>query len=122
MFKILIKTLLITCIINCLNYEAMLSQVTSDSINEQIQILEGRLNSLDEKSSLHETDLGKLTKLKVSGYIQAQFENYQDDLVKGNEAFSTFYIRRARIKFTYEATDGVKFVLQPDFSTGNLSL
>ncbi len=84
--------------------------------------IEGRLNALDEKSAIHESDLGKLTKIKVSGYIQAQFENYQGDLVKTNEAFNTFYIRRARVKFTYEATDGVKFVLQPDFSTGNLSL
>ena len=96
--------------------------VSSDSLNEQIGNLEGRLNALDEKSAVHESDLGKLTKIKISGYIQSQFEIYQDDLVKSHEAFSTFYIRRARVKFTYEATDGVKFVLQPDFSTGNLSL
>jgi phosphate-selective porin len=98
------------------------NQEVNDSLVEQVGELEGRLNSLDEKSALHETDLGKLTKIKVSGYIQAQFENYQGDLVKTNDAFNTFYIRRARVKFTYEATSGVKFVLQPDFSTGNLSL
>ncbi len=39
-------------------------------------------------------------------------------LKKSNGYNNTFYIRRARIKFTYEALDGVKFVLQPDFSTG----
>jgi phosphate-selective porin len=89
---------------------------------ERLGEIEGKLNALDEKSAIHESDLGKLTKIKLSGYIQAQFENYQGDLVKTNEAFNTFYIRRARVKFTYEATDGVKFVLQPDFSTGNLSL
>jgi len=98
------------------------NQEVTDSLIEQVGELEGRLNSLDEKSALHETDLGKLTKIKVSGYIQAQFENYQGDLVKTNDAFNTFYIRRARVKFTYEATSGVKFVLQPDFSTGNLSI
>lgn len=89
---------------------------------ERLGEMSGRLNALDEKSAIHETDLGKLTKIKVSGYIQAQFETYQGDLVRTNEAFKTFYVRRARVKFTYEATDGVKFVLQPDFSTGNLSL
>ena len=72
--------------------------------------------------AVNESDLGKLTKIKVSGYIQAQFESYQDGLLKTNDPANTFYIRRARVKFTYEATDGVKFVLQPDFSTGNLSL
>ncbi len=44
------------------------------------------------------------------------------DCLKTNDANNTFFVRRARIKITYEATDGLKFVLQPDFSTGNLSL
>ena len=43
-------------------------------------------------------------------------------LLRLMEPTNTFYIRRARIKFTYEPVDGVKFVLQPDFSTGNLTL
>ncbi len=98
------------------------SQNLSDSLSEHISSMEGKLNALDERIALNETDLGKLTKIKVSGYIQAQFESYQDDLVKTNDPENTFYIRRARVKFTYEAADGVKFVLQPDFSTGNLSL
>ena len=63
-----------------------------------------------------------MNKIKVSGYIQAQWESYNKDLVKTNEPNNTFFIRRARLKITYEALDGVKFVLQPDFSTGNLSL
>lgn len=108
----------LTLLIPFLSY----SQEDSDSLINRVEMLGGRLNALDEKTAVHETDLGKLTKVKISGYIQAQFENYQSDLIKTNEAFNTFYIRRARIKFTYEATDGVKFVLQPDFSTGNLSL
>jgi phosphate-selective porin len=98
------------------------SQISPDSISERIDIDEGKINSLDERILLNESDLGKLNKIKISGYIQAQFENYQEDLVKINDPTNTLYIRRARIKFTYEATDGVKFVLQPDFSTGNLSL
>ncbi len=98
------------------------AQHPSDTLNEQLSTIDGRLNSLDERVALTENDLGKLTKIKVSGYIQSQFENYQDGLLKPNDAENTFYIRRARVKFTYEATDGLKFVLQPDFSTGNLSL
>jgi hypothetical protein len=93
-----------------------------DSLNEAIDKHEGRINALDERVLVNETDLGKLNKIKVSGYVQAQWESYQKDLVKTNDPTNNFYIRRARVKFTYEALDGVKFVVQPDFSTGNLSL
>jgi len=93
-----------------------------DSLKEVIEKHEGKLNALDERVLVNEADLAKLNKIKVSGYIQAQWESYGADLEKTNGYNNTFYVRRARIKFTYEATDGVKFVLQPDFSTGNLTL
>jgi hypothetical protein len=99
------------------------AQVNADSLNEQVIIHEGKINALDERVLLNEGDLEKLKKIKVSGYIQAQFEAYQGGLIaKENDPKTSFFIRRARIKFTYEATDGIRFVLQPDFSTGNLSL
>jgi hypothetical protein len=93
-----------------------------DSLKEALDNHQGKLNSLDERVLVNEADLGKLNKIKISGYIQAEFRNYQSGLVKTSDPYSTFLIRRARIKFTYEALDGVKFVLQPDFSTGNLTL
>jgi phosphate-selective porin len=95
---------------------------TIDSLKEVIQRIDGKTTALDERVLVNEADLGKLNKIKISGYIQAEFRNYQSGLVKTNDPYSTFLIRRARIKFTYEALDGVKFVLQPDFSTGNLTL
>jgi phosphate-selective porin len=93
-----------------------------DSLKEVVDRHEGKLNALDDRVLVNEADLGKLNKIKVSGYIQAQWESYGADLEKSNGYNNTFYIRRARVKFTYEALDGVKFVLQPDFSTGNLAL
>jgi phosphate-selective porin len=93
-----------------------------DSLKEVIASHEGKLNALDDRVLVNESDLSKLNKIKVSGYIQAQWESYGADLEKTNGYSNTFYIRRARVKFTYEALDGVKFVLQPDFSTGNLQL
>jgi hypothetical protein len=93
-----------------------------DSLKEVIESQEGRITALDERVLINETDLGKLNKIKVSGYVQAQWERYGADLERSNGYNNTFFIRRARIKFTYEALDGVKFVLQPDFSTGNLAL
>ncbi len=95
---------------------------TSDPLKEVIDNHEGRINAIDERVLSNESDLGKLNKIKVSGYVQAQWENYGKDLVKTNDPANNFYIRRARVKFTYEALDGVKFVIQPDFSTGSLSL
>ncbi len=94
----------------------------SDSLKQVISNHEGKLTALDERVLVNEADLGKLNKIKISGYVQAQWESYGKDLVKTNDPTNTFYIRRARVKFTYEALDGVKFVIQPDFSTGNLSL
>jgi phosphate-selective porin len=98
------------------------SQMPADTLQEKLTAIDGKINALDERVAVNEGDLGKLTKLKISGYVQAQFVNYQDGLLKNNDANNTFFVRRARIKFTYQATDGIRFVLQPDFSTGNLSL
>jgi hypothetical protein len=93
-----------------------------DSLKETLENHQGKLNALDERVLVNEADLGKLNKIKISGYIQAQYEYYQHDLFANYASQNTFYIRRARVKFTYEALDGVKFVLQPDFSTGNVAL
>ena len=93
-----------------------------DSLKEVLEKHEGKLNALDERVLVNEADLSKLNKIKISGYVQAQWEMYGKDLEKANGYDNTFYVRRARVKFTYEALDGVKFVLQPDFSTGNLVL
>lgn len=93
-----------------------------DSLKEVVDNHQGKLNALDERVLVNEADLAKLNKIKVSGYIQAQWDSYQSDLYKPLDPQNTFYIRRARVKFTYEPADGVKFVLQPDFSTGNLTL
>jgi phosphate-selective porin len=93
-----------------------------DSLKEVIERHDGKINALDERVLVNEADLGKLNKIKISGYVQAQWESYGKDLIKTNEPDNTFFIRRARLKFTYEALDGVKLVLQPDFSTNALAL
>ena len=93
-----------------------------DSLKDVIEKHDGKLNALDERVLVNESDLGKLNKIKVSGYIQAQWDSYGKDLFKPLEPQNTFYIRRARVKFTYEALDVVKLDLMPDFSTGNLTL
>lgn len=119
--KIMKKLLTIT-IFTLLSIYGQAQVQTIDSLKEAIDKHEGRINALDDRVLVNESDLGKLNKIKVSGYVQAQWELYGKDLEKTNGYNNTFFIRRARVKFTYEATDRIKFVIQPDFSTGNLQL
>jgi phosphate-selective porin len=115
------KTFLSLFIMTFVLYGYSQNQVI-DSLKEVIDNHQGKLNALDERVLVNEADLGKLNKIKLSGYVQAQWERYDKDLELSNGYNNTFFIRRARIKFTYEALDGVKFVIQPDFSTNALAL
>lgn len=96
------------------------SQCYIDSLKDVVDEHKMKISAFDERFSIIEGDLQKLAKIKLSGYIQAQYDYY--DFSPEPSTNNTFYLRRARLKATYEATDGVKFVLQPDFSTNSLSL
>jgi hypothetical protein len=116
------KKLLIIAILTAISIYGYSQTQTVDSLKEVIDAQQGKLNSLDERVLVNESDLAKLNKIKISGYVQAQWFLYDKDHVPANEPTNQFFVRRARIKFTYEALDGVKFVIQPDFSTNALSL
>lgn len=88
-------------------------------LKEKITEVDDKVSGLTERLATDEADLQKLTKIKVSGYIQAQYQNFENLNTQPTNFFS---LRRVRVKFTYEAADGVKFVLQPDFAPGALSL
>lgn len=88
-------------------------------LNEKLTEVKDRVDGITERLATAESDLSKLTKIKVSGYIQAQYQYFENLNTQPTNYWS---IRRARVKFTYEAADGVKFLLQPDFSPGNVSL
>ena len=95
-----------------------------ESLKESVDEHSMKFAGLEERLATSDADLGKLTKIKVSGYIQAQYDMYDSWKASGarDGISNSFYLRRARIKFAYEATDGVKFVLQPDFSFDKVSL
>lgn len=88
------------------------SQNTNDTLNDKVNELKDRINGLDERILTNESDLSKLNKIKFSGYMQAQWENYSNKLTYPD---NTFYLRRSRLKATYQASTGVAFVLQGDF-------
>lgn len=91
------------------------------TLNEKISTVDDKVNGLLERLATDEADLSKLSKIKVSGYIQAQYQNFESPALLSTSQ-NYFSLRRVRVKFTYEAADGVKFVLQPDFSPGALAL
>jgi hypothetical protein len=109
-------TLIVLMLVSGLVFKAHAQEAT---VNEKLTEVNDKISGLTERLATDEGDLQKLTKIKVSGYIQAQFQNYENLNTQPSNFFS---IRRARVKFTYEATDGIKFVLQPDFSPGALAL
>lgn len=84
-----------------------------DSINET---LVGMRNTLDG-----------LSKLKISGYVLAQYVNDQSSANELSGATATrnkdqFSVREARVKFTYQFSPTSKFVLQPEVASSGVSL
>jgi len=95
------------------------AQVMQDTLKDQVVTLRDRIAGIEERVATAESDLSKLTRIKLSGYIQAQFQRFENPSVYPNNTFS---LRRVRIKFQYEPVNGVVFVLQPDFSPGSITL
>ena len=109
-------SLIVLMLISAFTFKANSQEST---VGEQITEVNDKVNGLTERLATAESDLSKLTKIKVSGYMQAQYQYFENPAIQPNNYFS---LRRARVKFTYEAADGVKFVLTPDFLPGNVTL
>jgi len=93
--------------------------IKNDTIIESISTLKDKVDGVQERLTTAENDLYKLTKLKISGYIQAQYQYFDNPSIYPNNYFS---VRRARVKFVYEPINGINFVLQPDFSPGSIDI
>lgn len=87
----------------------------------------GRVESIEETLTEAKNILDALSRLKVSGYVQAQYvqsERSRDEATGpgGTRNLDQFSIRRGRVKFTYQMTPTSRFVLQPDFTTSGVTL
>lgn len=102
--------------ISALLFNANAQETTLD---EKLTEVNDKVNGLTERLATAESDLAKLTKIKVSGYVQAQYQSFENPSLQPDNYFS---LRRVRVKFTYEAADGVKFVVCPDFGAGTYTL
>lgn len=102
------------------------------SLKEKVQGHSKKLDGIDGKLTEINKDLGEFKKFKVTGYIQADYsindiwnaEGTQHGIANGagNFVSNGFSLRRARAKFIYKATEGIKFVLQPDFSFDRVAM
>ena len=93
--------------------------------------LQGKVDGLDERMATVESDVSGLKKVKISGYIQARYEYNQDseDQFKtdahGKTSYSNkdyFYVRRGRLKTTWEPNSMTSFLIQLDAAKDKVSL
>jgi hypothetical protein len=89
----------------------------------EVEQLQGKVNALTEQTQTMSADLDKLKKIKLSGYVQARCEINEasvDNASYGGTPAAAktsnnnrFYIRRGRLKVTYESSplaQGVVYV------------
>ena len=95
------------------------AQSPTDTLAPQVTTLRDKISGVEDRLATAEADLAKLTKIKFSGYVQAQWQHWE-----AANVFPSNYltIRRARFKLQYEPAKGVVLVLQPDFQPGNFVL
>ncbi|HEX7880629.1 MAG TPA: porin [Candidatus Eisenbacteria bacterium] len=96
----------------------------ADSVGTTSDELSGKLEGVIEQLQTLQSDTDKLKKIKVTGYVQARYESSQasDDSVRaaGNPLVLTpanldrFYIRRARLKVTYDPSERTQAVVYFD--------
>ncbi|HEY5140532.1 MAG TPA: hypothetical protein VIJ25_14625, partial [Methylococcales bacterium] len=92
------------------------AQSGTDTLAPQVTTLRDKVTGVEDRLAVAEGDLAKLTKIKISGYVQAQWQHFEASNVFPSNYFT---IRRARFKLVYEPSKGVAFVLQPDFQPSN---
>ncbi len=99
-------------------------QKTTD---EKIEEVKGQAEGMNETLLEMKSTLDALKKIKLSGYVQAQFQSAQNDGVKSFAGgdFSAplhnrFVLRRGRLKVNYD-NDLTQYVIQIDITQGGLA-
>ena len=104
------------------------TKTNSDELKSKIEELKGALDGLNESYLETKSTVDALKKIKLSGYIQAQYQTTDTDGAStfsgGNFAagmHNRFMIRRGRLKITYD-NDITNYVLQLDATEKGLGL
>jgi hypothetical protein len=112
------KYLLLVLILAVVSTKAFAQDSTAAKVDE----VKDALNGLNESYLETKSTVDALKKIKVSGYIQTQYQNAESDGAGsfaggnfGSGIHQRFGIRRGRIKFNYD-NDLTQFVLQFDIT------
>jgi hypothetical protein len=99
-----------------------------DDVTTKVEEIEGRVGGMDEAIKELQTDRDQMKKMKISGYIQMNFEKSEaengfaaDPYDASDDIKSRFRLRRSRLKFTYSESFG-RMVVQADFSNAKIEL
>jgi hypothetical protein len=104
---------------------------SSDSltmIGEQVAEVKGQVEGMNETLLEMKSTLDALKKIKISGYIQTQFQSAQKDGISsfsggsfGSTLHNRIAVRRGRLKVTYD-NDITQYVLQIDAIQSGVTL
>jgi hypothetical protein len=103
---------------------AVLEQALAESRAEQDSKVQQVKDAVSDPEGVVQTavsDVSKLKKIKVSGYVQTRYETYQSpegmkNLADNKTSDNRFYIRRGRFKITGQPTNNTVGVVQLDIS------
>ncbi len=89
--------------------------------------LSDKLESFGEAFTEMRNLLENLSRMRLSGYLQAQYLNDErstNELTSptATRNFDQYSVRRARVKFTYQFHPTSRFVLQPDITSSGVTL
>ncbi|MBE0648496.1 MAG: hypothetical protein IH596_12010 [Bacteroidales bacterium] len=117
--RINLVLVMLICVSTFMPGAEIFAQGKNDSIKEEVTTLRDKVTGVEERLAAAENSLEKMTKIKLSGYIQAQWQYFGNPAVYPNNYFS---LRRVRLKIEYKPVEGVAFVLSPDFSPSGFVL
>ena len=120
-----ISLLFLTLSVTTLAQEA---DTSSALLQEKFDDLKGKVDGIEESFLETRGIVNALAKIKVSGYVQSQFQSAETDgaanVAGGNfpaGSRSRFMIRRGRIKFNYD-NDLTQYVMQFDVTQGGFGI
>ena len=93
----------------------------AESLKSAVQQLKDTIEEPEGAIQTTISDVAKLKKIKVSGYLQARYESYQSpagvaDKGDNKNPDSRFYVRRGRFKITGQPTNNSLAVVQLDIA------
>ncbi len=92
------------------------TNVLAQTVEEKVSTLEGKVDGVTDRTTELENTVNSLTKLKISGYVQPQW-NWQDVDSLGNQVNgrNSFSIRRGRVKFVHKS-GAIGTTIYPDIT------